>query len=144
MTMRFRGALGLLLSFAWLATSLSLSAQTQMAQTQSAAPAMQLPADQKAYRAALASPNTDAQIAALQAFLHDFPDSKRVPAARTKIFHLLLDAHPDRVKQINSLAKTMIESAGTGINRENEENSVAFELAEAPPNGVDLKSAEKW
>jgi tetratricopeptide (TPR) repeat protein len=105
---------------------------------------MQLPADQKAYRAALASPNADAQIAALQAFLHDFPDSKRVGAARTKIFHLLLDAHSDRVKQIHSLAKMMVESAGTGIDRENEENTVAFELAEALPNGVDLKSAEKW
>lgn len=105
---------------------------------------MQLAADQKAYQAALASPNPDAQITALKAFLHDFPDSKRVIAARTKIFHLLLDAHPDRVKDIHKLAKTMIEAAGTGIDRENEENTVAFELAEALPNGVDLKSAEKW
>lgn len=105
---------------------------------------MQLPADQKAYRAALASPNPDAQIAALQAFLHDFPDSKRVVGARTKIFHLLLDAHPDRVKQIHSLAKALIDNTDAGMSRANEENTIAFDLAEAPPNGVDLKSAEKW
>jgi thiol-disulfide isomerase/thioredoxin len=105
---------------------------------------MQLPADQKAYKAALASPNVDAQIAALQAFIHDFPDSKRVNAAHTKIFHLLLGAHPDRVKEIHKLAETMVEAAGTGLDRSNEENTVAFELAEALPNGVDLKSAEKW
>jgi tetratricopeptide (TPR) repeat protein len=139
MTTRFRGVPGFLLSFAWLAMNLFPSARAQ-----NAAPAMQLPADQKAYRAALASPNVDAQIAALQAFVHDFPDSKRVSPARTKIFHLLLDAHPDRVKEIHALAKTLVDNASTGIDRGNEENTVAFDLAEALPNGVDLKSAEKW
>lgn len=144
MTTRFRGTAGFLLSFAWLGLSLPLTAQTQTLQTQTTAPAMQLPADQKAYQAALASPNADAQIAALKTFVHDFPDSKRVNPARAKIFHLLLGAHPDRVREIHSLAKKMVEGAGSGINRENEENTVAFELAEALPNGVDLKSAQKW
>ncbi|HEX4154268.1 MAG TPA: hypothetical protein VHY48_01525 [Acidobacteriaceae bacterium] len=123
---------------------LPLSVQTAAAQTHNAAAAMQLPADQKAYKAAMASPTPDGQIAALQAFVHDFPDSKRVGAARLKVLRLLLGVHPDRVRQIHALAKTMIHDSGAGIDRANEENEVSYELAEAMPSGIDLKSAEKW
>jgi hypothetical protein len=126
-----------------LSTALSVALPSTLS-AQTTAPAMQLPADQKAFHAALASPTPDAQIAALQAFIHDFPDSKRVGPARLKMLRLLLGVHPDRVRQINALGKKLINDAGTGIDRGNEENLVAYELAEALPNGVDLKSAEKW
>jgi tetratricopeptide (TPR) repeat protein len=137
--MRLCGTPRFLLALAVLSIALPLTSYAQ-----SNAPAMQLPADQKAYRAALDKPDPDSQIAALQAFLHDFPDSKRDGPARMKIFRLLLGVRPDRVKEIDALAVIIIHNSGTGLALANEENEVAYFLAEALPNGVDLDSAEKW
>lgn len=137
--MRLRATRNLLLPLAGLSIAVASTLSAQ-----STAPAMQLPADQKAYRAALASPTSDSEIAALQVFLHDFPESKRDGAARLKVFRLLLAVHPDQVKEIHALGNTLVHNSGTGIGLANEENQIAYYLAEALPNGVDLKSAEKW
>ncbi len=108
------------------------------------AQSMQAPADQKAYKAARNTADPDAALTALHQFLHDFPDSKRVDDAHTAILQLLLANHGDRKREIYSEAKFLVSHAKAGEDRWNQENAVAYALAEAPPNGADLRSAEGW
>lgn len=125
---------------------LSMAAPAAFAQTTpAAAPKMQLPADQRAYQAALNTPDSEQRITALQAFLKDYPKSDRADRARGKIFSLTLDHFPDRTKEIDKLAKQQVKNAGKQPqSRYVTESNVAEELAEAGPNGVDLPQAEKW
>lgn len=108
-----------------------------------AEPAMQLPADQKAYKATRFISDPEERTKALETFLHDFPDSKRADPAREILLMLLLEQVPQNVTLIHELAQTLIAHASPD-DRANEANGVAYELAEAPPNGVALKSAETW
>ncbi len=104
---------------------------------------MQLPPDRKAYKAAHDIADRDQRIAALRAFLHDFPESKLDQPARDMLLKLLLAVPPQDTRQVHELASSLIEHASAD-GRANEENTVAYELAEAPPNGVDLEAAEAW
>ena len=109
-----------------------------------AAPKMQLPADQKAYKAAQLLPDPAARLAAFQAFLKDYPKSKRLYGARYQIFHILLEHFPERTKEIDKAAHQQVKQAGKGLGKLQQQANVASELAEAGPNGVDLPQAEKW
>ncbi|HEV2575913.1 MAG TPA: hypothetical protein VGU25_01770 [Acidobacteriaceae bacterium] len=142
-------------SFSWLAVPvaglclvLPAASQTSTNSSQPAAasmapPAMQVPPDRKAWRATTSIADTDEHLKALQAFLHDFPDSKLDPFARKMILKLLLAQEPQNKREIHQAAKAIIDTAEPNA-RADEENSVAFDLAEAAPNGADLKSAESW
>jgi hypothetical protein len=123
-----------------------LAAPGAVAQTTpAAAPKMQLPADQRAYQAALNTPDPAQRITALEVFLKDYPKSDRADRARGKIFSLTLDHFPDRTKEIDKLAKEQVKDAGKQPqSKYATESNVAEELAEAGPNGVDLPQAEKW
>jgi hypothetical protein len=123
---------------------LSLSAAVAQANP-AAAPKMQLPADQRAYQAALNTPDPAQRITALEAFLKDYPRSDRAARARGKIFSLTLDHFPVRTKAIDKLAKEQVKEGGKQKqSRYATESDVAEKLAEAGPNGIDLAQAEKW
>ena len=107
------------------------------------APAMQLAPDQAAFRAANATVDKQQRAAALQNFLRDFPKSKRVETARRILLEIIVQQQPQDERRIHALAKATVDSADKD-SRASEENSIAYALAEAPPNGVDLKSAEAW
>ncbi|HEX5284678.1 MAG TPA: tetratricopeptide repeat protein [Bryocella sp.] len=116
---------------------------SQPAATSTVEPAMQLPPDRKAYKAAHDIADRDQRIAAFRAFLHDFPDSKLDEPARDMLLKLLLAVPPQDTQQVHEVANALVDHA-TAEGRANEENTVAYELAEAPPNGVDLQAAEGW
>jgi len=106
-------------------------------------PAMQLPPDEQAYKSARAIVNDDQRAAALQSFVHDFPDSKRADRARHLLLKVLLDHEPQDTARIHGLAQSIVDHA----DKEQlpyKEYDVAYLLAEALPNGIDLKAAEAW
>jgi hypothetical protein len=105
---------------------------------------MQLPADQRAYKAALSTPDPAQRIVALQAFVKDYPKSGRVDRARGKMFDILLKNFPDRAKEVDKVAKQQVKSGGKGLQKLENQGNVAEELSEAGPNGVDLPQADKW
>ncbi len=104
---------------------------------------MQLPADQRAYKAALATPDPAQRLVAMQTFVKDYPKSSRAGGAKSKIFDLLLKNFPDRTKEIEKAAKQQVKSA-KGLQKLYDRANVAEELSEAGPHGVDLPQAEKW
>lgn len=106
-------------------------------------PAVQLPPDQAAFQKANNLTDSRHRIAALEVFLHDFPKSSRAGRARSIVLRLLVLQQPPDEHHIHQIAKAMVDSASKE-GRRDQENSVAYILAEAPPNGVDLKSAEDW
>lgn len=123
-------------------------AQTAVANTSSAAqsaaePAMQVPADIQAYKAARSIVGAKRRKKAIEAFLHDFPGSKRADAARMDLLRLLLEESPRSAREIHELAQTLIDHA-TPDQRAYQENLVAYDLADAPPNGIDLSFAATW
>ncbi|MBE7182356.1 MAG: hypothetical protein INR71_14330, partial [Terriglobus roseus] len=130
-------------TLAALSTAIPVAAQSPAAANATSSPAMQLPPDQAAFQTANALIDQQKRIAALDAFLHQYPQSKRAGRARSVLLALLLQQQPADEKRIHQIAKSSVDSAGKD-SRANEENSVAYSLAEAPPNGVDLKSAEAW
>ena len=124
---------------------LGLGATAALAQTPpQPALKMQLPADQRAYKAALSTPDPAQRIVALQAFVKDYPKSNRAGRAKSKMFDILLKNFPDRTKDIDKAAKEQVKSGGKGLQKFYEQGNVAEELSEAGPNGVDLPQAEKW
>ena len=80
---------------------------------------------------------------ALQEFLKSFPTSKRAYAASEHLLNLLLNESSKDIGHIHTLAQTLIDQAGPEA-RPDGENSIAYDLAEAVPNGIDLQSAEIW
>jgi hypothetical protein len=108
------------------------------------APKMQLPADRRAYTAARAKLDPSERLAAMRQFLVDYPKSDRASRAQTAILDLLLANFPNRISEIDTQAKLMIEQAGKGDSRRNQEIVVAQKLAEAGPNGIDLPLAETF
>jgi hypothetical protein len=119
-------------------------AQTPAKATSQPTPKMQLPADQRAYKAALATYDPAQRLIALQAFVKDYPKSDRAGRAKAKIFDILLKNFPERTKEIDKAAKEQVKLGGKGLQKLYNQGNVAEELSEAVPNGVDLQQAEKW
>jgi hypothetical protein len=114
------------------------------AQTTDSAPLKkQLPADQRAFKAARAITDPEQRLEALRSFVQAYPKSDRVDRAQSAILTVLLDSFPQRVPEIDAQVKTEIKRSGKGLDRANEETYVAYQLAEAGAAGVDLRRAEK-
>ncbi len=113
-----------------------LSAGFSPAQASDAAPVKkQLPADVRAYRAAAAVVDPEKRLAAMRSFVKQYPKSRVVSEAQGQILKVLLDNFPERTVEIDKQAKLTVKGSGKG--------DVAWALAEAGTNGVDLKLAEK-
>ncbi len=113
-----------------------LSAGFSPAQASDAAPVKkQLPADVRAYRAAAAVVDPEKRLAAMRSFVKQYPKSRVVSEAQGQILKVLLDNFPERTVEIDKQAKLAVKGSGKG--------DVAWALAEAGTNGVDLKLAEK-
>jgi hypothetical protein len=84
------------------------------------------------------------RLAALRAFVHDYPKSKsRVSRAQDEILTTLLNHFPERTTEIAAQAKLVMKHAGKGLDGVNQKTYIAFELAEAGTSGVDLPYSEK-
>jgi tetratricopeptide (TPR) repeat protein len=105
--------------------------------------AAQLPADARAYKAAQAVVEPEARLAAMQAFVKDYPKSNRVDRAQGQVLDVLLKNYPERGEAIAQQAKRIVKAAGKG-GKQTQQMYTAFELADAGPHGVDLPLAEKW
>lgn len=139
-----------LLSFGYWALSLFLligggvSLRAQAEEPAQPAPKKQLPADERAWKAARATMDPEKRLAALRAFVHDYPKSKsRVSRAQDEILTTLLNHFPDRTAEIAAQAKVVMKHAGKGLDGESRETYIAFQLTEAGSSGVDLPYAEK-
>jgi thiol-disulfide isomerase/thioredoxin len=125
-------------------TTATVTASTP-AQAPEAAPAKrQLPADQRAYRAAQATADPEKRLAALRQFVEQFPKSTRVGRAEEAILDTLLKSFPEHTAEIDAQAKLVVKKAGKGAGKLREESDVADRMANAGSSGVDLKQAEKW
>ena len=112
-------------------------ASFSQAQASDSAPVKkQLPADVRAYKAAEAVVDPEKRLAAMRGFVKEYPKSSAVSDAQSEILKILLDNFPERTVEIEKQAKLTVKGSG----REH----VAWVLAEAGPNGVDLKLAEKF
>lgn len=105
---------------------------------------VQLPADRQALRAAQAEKDPAQKLDLLRQFLLSYPDSKQAAAAHKAIFATLVASFPDREKDIREEGKYQIDHADTPEDKADVENSLAYTLAEAKPNGVALPVAEAW
>ena len=103
----------------------------------------QLPADQRAFGAAQATHDPEQRLAAMRAFVAGYPKSSRAGRADDAILTILLKNFPERTGEVEAAAKKVVKGSDKGFSRNYEEMDVAFKLAEAGPNGVDLKLAEK-
>jgi hypothetical protein len=108
------------------------------------APKKQLPADERAFKAARATTDPEQRLTALHQFVQQFPKSTRVSRAQSEILDILLKNFPDRAAEINAQAKIEIKQSGKGSDRLREASDVANRFADAGTNGVDLPQAEKW
>ena len=120
-----------------------LPAQSSAPSAGTAEPAMQLPPDQASFNRANTVADPRQRAAALSIFLHDFPKSRRADRARNIVLKLLIAEQPQDLHRIHEVAQSIVDTADKD-SRANEENNVAYVLAEAPPNGVELKAAEGW
>jgi len=112
-------------------------ASFSQAQASDSAPVKkQLPADVRAYKAAEAVVDPEKRLAGMRGFVREYPKSSAVSDAQSEILKILLDNFPERTVEIEKQAKLTVKGSG----REH----VAWVLAEAGPNGVDLKLAEKF
>lgn len=115
-----------------------------VAQTADTPPAKkQLPADRRAYRAAITIEDPDQSLAALRAFLKQYPKSNRVGHAESAIFKLLVENFPQRTAAIEAEAKLQINQAGQGQSRASKQIYLAWILAESGTAGLDLPFAER-
>src|SRR3984885_12592815 len=114
-----------------------LASSFSQAQASDSAPAKkQLPADVRAYKAALAVVDPEKRLAAMRGFVKEYPKSSAVSDAQSEILKILLDNFPERTVEIEKQAKLTVKGSG--------KEHVAWVLAEAGTNGVDLKLAEKF
>jgi hypothetical protein len=112
-------------------------ASFSQAQASDSAPVKkQLPADVRAYKAAVAVVDPEKRLAAMRSFVKEYPKSRAVSDAQDQILKTLLDNFPERTVEIEKQAKLTVKSSG--------KRDVAWALAEAGTNGVDLKLAEKF
>jgi hypothetical protein len=72
----------------------------------------------------------------MRSFVKEYPKSGSVSDAQSRILKILLDNFPERTVEIEKQAKLTVKDSGKGY--------VAWVLAEAGTNGVDLKLAEKF
>jgi thiol-disulfide isomerase/thioredoxin len=103
----------------------------------------QLPADQRAYKAASDVADPAQRLAALRKFVTDYPDSGRVMRAQEQILDLLLKHSPERTAEIDAQARLIVKKSGKNIGRWDMEASIADALAQAGTSGLDLPLAEK-
>jgi thiol-disulfide isomerase/thioredoxin len=112
-------------------------ASFSQAQASDSAPVKkQLPADVRAYKAAQAVVDPEKRLAAMRSFVKEYPKSGSVSDAQSEILKILLDNFPEGTVEIEKQAKLTVKDSGKG--------HVAWLLAEAGTNGVDLKLAEKF
>src|SRR5580698_10838024 len=84
-----------------------LTAPVLLAQTTEPAPAAaakkQLPADQRAFKAARATMDPAKRLEAMRAFVHDYPKStSRVSRAQNDILTILVNNFPERTEEIDA------------------------------------------
>src|ERR1700721_506972 len=79
-----------------------------------AAPKMQLPADQRAYNAAMATSDPEQRLAAQRKLVKDYPKSKYAARTQDKILETLEKNFPDRAAEIDAQAKLVIKKSGKG------------------------------
>jgi thiol-disulfide isomerase/thioredoxin len=103
----------------------------------------QLPADERAYKAARKINDPAQCLAALRAFVHDYPKSSRAGRAQDAILAILLKSFPTQTTEIESQVNLLVKQAGKGESRYYVETDIAFQMAEAGTNGVDLPLAGK-
>ena len=128
----------------FLACLLSFPSASMHAQGGDAPPAKkQLPADRRAYKAAISIDDPGQSLAALRAFLKEYPKSSRVGHAQEAIFKLLINNFPQRTSEIEAEVKLQVKQAGKGQSRTQKENYLAWQLAEVGTTGLDLAFAEK-
>jgi hypothetical protein len=107
-------------------------------------PKMQLPADRREYDAAAAISDPAQRLAAFRAFIKNNPKSLRVYGAQSVILQTLIHFYPDKIAQIDEIAKAMIDNATSQQKPYLKEYYVAGLLAEPEPKGVDLPLAETY
>ena len=107
-------------------------------------PKKQRPADERAYRAALAMDDPQQKLDALKAVEKDFPDSRYGGRARGSIFDVLINRFPDRTHDIEAQGKQILKHEDDAVSKWREEARFAFDMTQARPQGVDLPAAEKW
>ena len=123
-----------------------LTSPVLRAQTAETAPAAkkQLPADQRAFKAARATMDPAKRLEAMRAFVHDYPKStSRVNRAQNEILSALVNNFPERAAEIDAQARLVVKQGGKGIDGVSTKTYIAFQLAEAGTGGVDLPFAEK-
>jgi hypothetical protein len=120
-----------------------LTATATFGHTQDVSPKMQLPADQRAFKAARATVDPVQRVAAYQMFLKNYPKSSRVDRAHNDLFDTLVKNFPERTAEIDEQAKLMVKGADKGFARHYYEADIATELAEAGTSGIDLPRADK-
>jgi hypothetical protein len=106
-------------------------------------PKMQLPADQRAFQAARSTVDPEQRLAAMRAFVKNYPKSTRASSAQNDIFDTLVKYFPQRTSEIDTQASIVLKSAGKGLSSLYIEFEVADELAQASDTGIDLPRAEK-
>jgi hypothetical protein len=137
------GILGLSLCFL-VSGATFLRAQTQEPAKPAPAAKKQLPADERAWKAARATMDPEKRLEALRAFVHDYPKSKsRVSRAQDAILTTLVNHFPERAAEIDAQAKLLVKTGGKGLEGASKKTYIAFQLAEAGTAGADLPYAEK-
>ncbi len=120
----------------WLgAALLSLPAQAQQPD-----PDRQLPADQRAYRAAMSIDDPAQRLTALRAFSVEYQDSKYFDSVQEAALRLLLRYYPTHTAEIRDQVQVNIANADKGYQRWREQSTEADLLADA---GVLLPLAQK-
>lgn len=100
--------------------------------------------DQAAFRAARAVSDPGQRVAALKAFMGEFPESGLAAKANALALETELAAFPERTEEIHALAAAEVSGAAAGLERWIEEAHVADMLANAGTNGADLADAKVW
>ena len=131
-------------AFGWALLSGAMLFAIQMrADTGDAPLKKQLPADQRAFGAAQATHVPEQRLAAMRAFVAAYPKSSRAGRAEDAILTILLKNFPERTGEVDAAAKKLVKGSDKGLSRDYEQTYVAFRMAEAGTDGVDLKRAEK-
>ncbi len=100
----------------------------------------QLPADQVAYRAAMATADPEARLKALRTFSVEYQDSKYFDSVQEAALRLLLRSFPTRTAEIRDQVQVNVSNADKGYQRWREQSNEAALLADA---GVLLPLAQK-
>ncbi|MGI4854215.1 MAG: hypothetical protein ACRYF4_09250 [Janthinobacterium lividum] len=103
-------------------------------------PERQLPADQRAYRAALTIPDPAKRLTALRTFSVEYQDSKYFDSVQDAALRLLLQSFPTHTAEIRDQVQVNLANADKGYARAQEQSTEADLLADA---GVLLPLAQK-